>query len=139
MIVLDTNIISELGKASPDPNVADWASAISPDGLYLCTPVVTELAFGAVRKQMRDGNGRFQAVVHRLVEIDFAGRIMPFGTACAMLCGHLRAKRDALGRPASLADMMIAAICIQNGARLATRNVKDFDGLGLDLINPFER
>lgn len=138
MIVLDTNIISELGKASPDPNVARWASGLDPAALRLCAPVVAELAFGADRKRLRDGNAKFQAVLHRLVEVDFSGRILPFGAETALLCGQFRAKREALGRTATLADMMIAAICRFHGAALATRNVKDFEGLELKLVNPFE-
>ncbi len=68
----------------------------------------------------------------------YVGRILPFDLDAALENGKLRSVREAAGKPIGLADAQIAAICLVHGATLATRNVRDFDGLGLKLVNPFE-
>lgn len=73
-----------------------------------------------------------------IVDVEFAGRILPFDTVAAQTYGRLRAQRERRGRPIKDMDAMIAAICLVHGATLSTRNVRDFDGLDLKLVNPFE-
>jgi predicted nucleic acid-binding protein len=68
----------------------------------------------------------------------FRNRILDFDADAPVIAGTLRARRESTGRPFSIVDSMIAAICLINGATLATRNVRDFDGLDLKLVNPFE-
>lgn len=74
----------------------------------------------------------------RLVEHDYAGRILPWNAADAITTGNIRARREMSGFAITMQDAMIAAICLQQGATLATRNTKDFEGLDLRLVNPFE-
>lgn len=138
MIVLDTNVISELSKADPDATVADWFRRVDPLELYLCTPVMAELAYGGERIRLRNSSDRFLKALNGLLEDTFKDRVLPFDQRAALRFGAVRAAREAVGRPISVMDAMIAAICSVHGAALATRNVRDFDDLDLDLANPFE-
>jgi len=138
MIVLDTNVVSDVDRPRPDVFVRNWLESLAVSDIWLCAPVVSELAFGARRMILRHGNLRHEENLNRLVAERFAGRILPFDTAAALRFGALRADREAAGRTVALVDGMIAAICLTHGATLATRNVRDFADFGLDLINPFD-
>ena len=137
MIVLDTNIVSEADKPRPSEAVERWLKEQDQLSLYLCGPVVMEQVFGAEKYLLRNGSDRYLRVLSRVSE-HFGGRILDFNGAAPTVAGRIRAKRENIGRPMSILDAMIAAICLVNGAALATRNVRDFDGLDLRLINPFE-
>ena len=137
MIVLDTNVISEADKPRPNTALMQWIDRQQPSDLHLCSPVVMELAFGAERYLLRSDSDRYLRILARLEE-QFRGRIQPFSGSAPALTGRIRALREADGHAISVQDAMIAAICLVNGATLATRNVRDFDGLDLRLVNPFE-
>lgn len=122
MIVLDTNIISEASRPAPDPHLVAWLSDMPADRLYLTNITVTEFFYGGERFRLKTGSTRYVDVAMRLVEHDYAGRILPWNAADAI----------------TMQDAMIATICLQHGATLATRNTKDFEGLDLRLVNPFE-
>jgi predicted nucleic acid-binding protein len=138
MIVLDTNVVSEGDSLSPNGHALEWFARQDPLSLFLCSPVVMELSYGAEKFFARTGSRRhlrtFRAVTER-----FRGRILEFDGDIPATTGKLRAQRDRVGRPISIPDAMIAAICLIHGATLATRNVRDFDGLDLKLVNPFEK
>ncbi len=138
MIVLDTNIVSELIKSSPDRNVASWFLGKARTIVYLNDITIMEQSYGAERFYLKTGSDRYIRSLNRLLTDDFKGRVLAFEGDAPVLTGRLRAKRESLGRPISVADAMIAAICLFHGATLATRNVKDFEGLDLALVNPFE-
>lgn len=107
------------------------------DELRLCDIVLMEQAYGAERYRLKNGSDRYSQRLNNLI-VAYNGRVLPFDHTAAVLAGHLRAKREAAGRPVSVQDAMIAAICLSHAAMLATRNTKDFEGLDLVLINPFE-
>ncbi len=138
MIVLDTNIVSELSGIRPNELVFKWASGISIEQMFLCTPVVAELAFGAEIFFKRTGSDRHSRSLDEFLKKRFLGRVLPFGLEAALLAGAMRAKREATGRPVKPMEIAIAAIAKSNNATLATRNTRDFEGLDLKLINPFE-
>lgn len=138
MIILDTNVISQVLSAKGASPVRAWLSARAMQELYLCTPVIVELIYGAERIAHRQPSATLVARIEAMIAENFPSRVLPLDTQAALGAGRFRAKREALGRPVSIADSMIAGICLQNGAKLATRNIKDFDGLDMDLINPFE-
>ncbi|PSJ57856.1 type II toxin-antitoxin system VapC family toxin [Pseudaminobacter soli (ex Li et al. 2025)] len=138
MIVLDTNVVSEASKPSPSPAVLGWFQNQNLLELYLCGPVVMEQTYGAERYRLRTGSDRFIRVLDQLVHTQFRNRILEFDGGAPSIAGKLRAMRERRSRPVSLPDAMIAAICLVNDATLATRNVRDFDGLDLKLVNPFE-
>ncbi len=137
MIVLDTNVISEADKPNPNAALMQWLDRQQAHDLYLCGPVIMELAFGAERHRIRSGSDKYMRILARL-EGQFHGRIFEFDGQAPMVTGKIRARREATGRAISVQDALIAAICIVHGAKLATRNVRDFDGLDLGLVNPFE-
>jgi predicted nucleic acid-binding protein len=138
MIVLDTNIISELVKSSPDRNVVVWFRREAQSNLFLNSVVVMEQSFGAERFYLRTGSDRYIRSLENLLATQFRGRVLEFVEGTPVLSGRIRAKRESVGRPISVQDAMIAAICLSHDATLATRNTKDFEGLDLKLINPFE-
>ncbi len=138
VIVLDTNVISELERPTADEAVRDWYRKQLGGELYLTATTVAELAFGAQRIVLRNSSLRYQNALDALLVGTFKGKILEFRTPEALENGRIRSAREAAGRPIALNDAQIAAICLVHGATLATRNVRDFDGLGLKLVNPFE-
>jgi predicted nucleic acid-binding protein len=138
MIVLDTNIVSEPGRPRPEPRVLDWLNGLQGKSAWITTPTVGELIAGAVRFQLRTGSLRHLDRTRQIIEVEFADRILPFDTAAAQTYGRLKAERQQAGHQTNEVDAMIAAICLVQGATLATRNVKDFGELDLKLVNPFE-
>ena len=138
MIVLDTNVVSEISRLRPDGNVLDWLRRQDSASLSLTSPSVMEQSYGAERKLLRDGSDKYLRLFNDIVLVQFRGKVLPFTEPADRLAGQLRAQRERTGRALSIGDAMIAAICLSHGATLATRNVRDFEGLGLGLINPFE-
>lgn len=138
MIVLDTNVVSEFGLRAPSPNVRAWILRQEPTSLFLCAPVISEMAYGAERVRLRHGSDRYFGPLQILIEQRFRDRILPIDTETGRWHGIIRARREATGRPIGLMDALLAATCIVHGAALATRNVRDFADLDLSLINPFE-
>lgn len=138
MIVLDTNVVSEIAHDRPHENVAKWIARQDDFELFICIPVVAELAFGANRVLLRDRSAKFMIALDDLINVGFRNRILPNDVASARKYGELFAKRQGLGKPIGPMDAMIGAICLVHGATLATRNVRDFEGIGLKLVNPFE-
>jgi len=137
MIVLDTNIVSELEKPRPDVLMQNWFASVEIRTTYLCGPVLMEKAYGAEKYRLKSESERYIESLSRLRN-EYIERILPLDDVASELAGRLRALRDSIGRPISVPDAMIAAICLVHGATLATRNVQDFDGLDLKLVNPFE-
>ncbi len=138
MIVLDTNVVSEaFSRGGIDPRVLGWLNAQEPASLFLSTMVFAELWYGAhlVREPARR-EGLLQAIAR--VRGEYEGRILAFGETAAEFYGRIAATRRLAGRPIETKDAMIAAICMAHDATLATRNVRDFAGLDLAVVNPFE-
>lgn len=137
MIVLDTNVISDIFAHRPSERLHNWLNAQEGATLFLSTVVIGELYYGAylVHETVRR-DGLLQNIDR--VRRDFQGRIISFGDASAQAYGRITAARRHVGRPMETKDAMIAAECIVHGATLATRNVRDFEGLDLVLVNPFE-
>lgn len=138
MIVLDTNVISEVfSRPRSDAKVLNWLNAQEHAALFLTTIVFAELFFGAclVREPLRRED-LLQAVAR--VRAEYSGRTLTFGDTAAEIYGRISAARQVSGRPIETKDAMIAAICLVHDATLATRNLRDFDRLDLKLVNPFE-
>jgi predicted nucleic acid-binding protein len=137
MIVLDTNIVLELQRPQVSPAVSSWIASLDPSETFICGPVIMEQSYGAAAHRLRTGSGRYPRMFELLLA-EFAGRVAGIDVEIFGKAGTMRAQREAEGRHLSVGDAMIAAICLSHGATLATRNVRDFEGLGLDLVNPFE-
>lgn len=137
MILLDTNVISEIFRPRPDHKVISWIDAQPSSSLYLCTPVLAELRYGIERLPPSGRKQRLQEVIDQ-IEIDlYRDRILVFDASAAAACGRIAADREQKGEPMQQMDALIAAIATVHGAAIATRNMRDFDGLGIELINPF--
>jgi toxin FitB len=138
MILLDTNIVSEFIKAKPDRNVEAWLNSRPMEAHFICTPVIAELRYGSARLPQGRRKTALDEVFDRLETDVFAGRILDFDYAAARCYGPFRADRQNRGRAFSPMDIAIAAIAFTRGMMLATRNINDFDGLGVPLVNPFD-
>lgn len=138
MIVLDTNVISEINKPKPSDAVLQWFSNTGPNELFLSDVTVMELAYGAEKHFLKNGSNRYHPALDSLLKVHFRNRILRWVPDTGMIAGHLMARREMAGHMLAAQDAQIAAICLSHGATLATRNVKDFEGLDLPLINPFE-
>lgn len=138
MIVLDTNIVTEPWRKSPDARVIDWLNSQSPLVLYICTPVLAELWYGLERLDKGARKEALRQLVTRLEQEAYRDRILSFDSVAAAIFGHITAVRERAGRRMDALDATIAAIALSNGAALATRDVNDFSDIGLSIINPFE-
>ena len=137
MIVLDTNVISERLRIEPDPKVLLWLDSQPADVLYLCTPVLAEMQFGAAKLKPSARRRGLLNAISSLASDVFHGRILPFDVDAALAYGLICAERGALGRTIAPIDAMIAAIARSNNATLATRNTADFEQTGIKVLNPF--
>ena len=138
MIILDTNVVSEVWRPVPNAAVLDWLRSRPAASLYLCAPVLAELRYGIERLEAGRRRELLKVAVDRLEAEGYRDRILPLDSAAAAEFGRLAVKRERVGRRMQTMDTLIAAIAITNRAALATRDTKDFADLGLDVINPFE-
>jgi len=137
MFLIDTNVISELMRATPAPSVLSWFSTQDPTTLYLSAVTEAELRTGIAilpEGQRREG---LKAALDATISEDFEGRILPFDTDAAKAYAEIASIRRAAGRPIADADCQIAAIARAAGAIVVTRNLRDFEGCGVDLVNPW--
>lgn len=137
MFLIDTNVISELMRAAPAPSVLDWFSTQDPSTLYLSAVTEAELRTGIAvlpAGQRREG---LKAALDATIDEDFEGRILPFDTDAAKTYAEIAAGRRSAGRPIADADCQIAAIARATGMPVVTRNTRDFEGCGVDVINPW--
>lgn len=137
MIVLDTNVLSELMRPEPEPAVVEWVGFQPPLGVFTTSVTQAEILHGVLL--LPDGRRRRQLeeAARAMFEEDFAGRVLPFGSHDAGAYARIATRRQRDGRPISQFDAQIAAIARSTGATIATRNVADFDGCGVDVVNPW--
>lgn len=138
MIVLDTNVVSELMHETPAEPVRAWGRTVPAARRFLTAVTVAELSYGVARLPIGRRRDRMAEEVTAVVRDEFSDRILVFDVAAAERFGALVADRLTIGRPIGILDAQIAAVCLQHGASLATRNTRDFEDLGLTLINPWE-
>jgi len=136
--VLDTNVVSELMRPSADARVLERLSALDDSAWCITSMTEAELRHGLALLPARKKKQRLDAAMQALLMQDFAGRILAFDSAASVYYAQSMAMRAKAGRPLQVQDAMIAACCMAQVATLVTRNTKDFEGLGLALINPWE-
>lgn len=137
MFLLDTNILSAVMGTRPVPEVASWMTQQPADLLFTAAVCQAEILSGiAVLPKGRRREALEMAALSMFRE-DFAGRILSFDTDAAVIYAELFARRRSAGRPAAIADLMIASIARAHGASVVTRDTADFEGCGLALINPW--
>jgi len=137
VIILDTNVLSELTRQSPDQNVMSWLDALDATDVGTTSVTAAELFYGVARLPAGDRKAQLTGAVTGLIEDDLEGRVAPFDLAAASHYAVVVSDREKAGRPIAVADAQIAAICRNLRATLATRNTKDFSGTGVDLVNPW--
>jgi predicted nucleic acid-binding protein len=135
VIVADTNVLSETLRQRPDPAVMAWLAA-NENSIALTSITAGELLCGAYRLPRGRRRTRLVAQIDRLVTTA-GNRILAYDLAAARICGRLRADTTAEGRPRPEIDIMVAAIATVNDAAVATRNTRDFRGLGIEVIDPW--
>jgi hypothetical protein len=138
VIVLDTSVISELARQTPDPGVLSWLDPLEVSEVATTAVTAAELRYGVGR--LPDGHRRRELamVISGILAEDFHGRVLPFDERASARYADIVIGRERIGRPIGIADAQIAAICSDTGAILATRNVADFEETGIELINPWK-
>ncbi len=138
MIIVDTDVISELTRLAPAPEVVSWLDSLTADEVAMTAITAAELLYGVER--LPDGRRKTElsAAVHGLLGDEFQGRVLAFDKQAASRYAEIVSRRERLGRAIGVADAQIAAICSALGATLATRNTADFAEAGIDLINPWK-
>ncbi len=138
MIVLDTNVLSELVRETPDARVVAWLDGKSVAEIATTAVTAAEMLYGVARLPTGRRKVELEQAVRAMIDEDFRDRVEPFDRQAAAMYALVVAGRDGLGRPISVADAQIAAICRARDAALATRNTKDFQDTGIELIDPWQ-
>ena len=136
MIILDANLVSEPLKPKPDATVLAWLDRQAPETLFLTTITLAELQAGIEILPVGKRRTALQEVTTEVIA-QFEARVLPFDQECALAFGRVFAGTQAMGNPIHFGDCAIAAIAFRNGFTLATRNVRDYKGAGIELINPW--
>lgn len=137
MTVLDTNVLSELMKPRPAAKVLAWLAAKPTAALYTTSITQAEILHGVMLLPAGRRRSAFEAAVVSMFAEDFGGRILPFGSDAATAYADIAVDRRRAGRPISHFDAQIAAIARSTGAAVATRNVTDFEGCGVPVVDPW--
>jgi predicted nucleic acid-binding protein len=138
MIVLDTNVLSELMRPVPTERVVRWVAAQPATSLYTTTIAQAEILHGILLLPRGRRRTTLQAAAESMFNEDFDGRVLPFGSQSAVIYASIAVDRRRAGRPISQFDAQIAAISRSAGAAIATRNVSDYEGCGVTVINPWQ-
>lgn len=137
MILLDTNVLSALMQREPDAVVIAWLDAQPPESIWTTSITVFEVRFGLELLTAGKRRRFLEEAFAKAIEEDFENRVAVFDPAAATAAGRIAAERQRAGRPVEIRDVQIAGIAAARKATLATRNVRHFEGLGLDLVNPW--
>jgi predicted nucleic acid-binding protein len=138
MIVLDTNVVSELMRPAPARAVLAWFAGREAAGLYLSAVSEAELRRGVAILPEGARRAALSAALDAVVAEEFAGRVLPFDGAAAVAFAAVFAERRRAGRPIGFPDCQIAATARARGAAVATRNAADFELCGIEVVNPWE-
>ncbi len=137
MMVLDTNVLSELMKAAPSKRVSVWLGKHPASSLFSTTVTFAEILYGVALLAKGKRRRALEEAVHAMFEEDLHGRVLSFDSASARSYAEIVARRRRTGRPIAQMDAQIAAIAHSRGAALVTRNVVDFVDCGIELFDPW--
>ena len=137
MIILDTNVISALMRSEPDPGVVRWLDTLPPEFLWTTAVTVFEVQFGLEILTAGRRRRLLEAAFIAALKEDFEGRVLPFDQAAAKAAGSIAAERRRTGRTVEIRDVQIAGIAKARKAAIATRNLRHFEGFGVDLLDPW--
>lgn len=137
MIILDTNVLSEVMKPAPSPQVVHWFGQYPALRLFTTAITQAEILYGLELLPKGKRRSALQSAVTAMFAEEFAGRVLAFDSDAALVFPQIACARRALGRPVTQFDTQIAAIAYARGAAVATRNTDDFDGCGITVLNPW--
>lgn len=137
MIVLDTNVVSELMRAAPDRHVVAWVAGQPAAGLFTTSITQAEILHGIMLLPAGKRRAAIALAAEAMFEEDFDGRILSFASDATHPYAQIAIARRSAGRPISHFDAQIAAIAYAAGAGVATRNTLDFEGCGVRVVNPW--
>ena len=137
MLILDTNLVSELMRVRPEPGVLAWIAAQPMSDMAITVVSMMEIRFGI--NLLPEGKRRIELDrrFSQLLAQGFEDRVLAFDRSAADACAGIRATRQRTGRPVSTEDAMIAGIAKAHGATVATRDEEGFGGCGVPIINPW--
>ncbi len=138
MIVLDTNVLSELMNSKGSLVVRQWVAAQPINNFFTTTITQAEILYGIALLPPGKRQTELAQASELMFAEDFGGRILPFDEIAAIAFARIASNRRRMGKPISQADAQIASICYTRQATLATRNVSDFEGCDITIINPWE-
>lgn len=137
MILLDTNVLSALMRREPERAIVRWLDGLPPESVWTTSVTVFEVRLGLEILATGRRRRRLEEAFTRALEEDFENRVAIFDRPAAEAAARLAAERRRAGRPVEIRDVQIAGIATARKASLATRNLKHFEELGLDLIDPW--
>lgn len=138
MIVIDTNVISELMRPQPSASVLQWFTAYSSCDLFVTSITLAEVRYGLRVMPMGKRRVEMTNTFERYIDEAFDQHILDFTDSSAHIYAEIAGCRKEMGIPISIADGQIASIALQESYALATRNITDFQACGLELIDPFD-
>lgn len=138
MIILDTNVLSELMKSQPDLVVVEWVDAQPEPELFTTSITEAEIFLGVELLSRGKRRDALLAAAEKVFAADFGERILGFESQSARAFSKISAHRRRLGKPISQADAQIAAIAQVRRAKVATRDLRDFADCDVELVNPWE-
>lgn len=138
MILLDTNVLSELMRPTPDPHVVRWLDARPAGEVWICAVTIAEIRLGILRLPVGKKKTLLLDLAEQMFQEDFHDRCLPFDCEAAFEYSVIVDQRNRQGHPISVEDAQIAAIAKTAELSLTTRNIKDFSDIeGLTLLNPW--
>lgn len=137
MIILDTNVVSELMRPLPSEAVVRWVGAQPASGLYITSIAQAEILHGILLLPAGKKRRAIQEAAESMFAVEFNGRVLAFDGDATRAYAIIAADRRRAGRPISQFDAQIAAIAVTARAALATRNLSGFEGCGLKIVNPW--
>ncbi|MGQ0673453.1 MAG: type II toxin-antitoxin system VapC family toxin [Hyphomicrobium sp.] len=138
MILLDTNVVSAIMRLPLEPMVQAWLDRQDRNSLFTSAPTLFEIRFGIEKQPHGRRRRELEEIIDTLIKPMFNTRIIDFGSAAAEAAARIRASQIKRGLNPDIPDSQIAGIALHADVPLATRNTRDFKGLGIPLINPWE-
>ena len=137
IVLVDTNVVSELIRKAPDPAVEAWAADHTLEDLFFSAIGEAELRYGAAILPTGRRRETLVSDIERMLRDAFEDRVLPFDSAAARAYADIAAMRRFSGRPVPPADCQIAAIARSRDMAVATRNVRDFDDMNIEIVDPW--
>ncbi len=136
-VLLDTNVLSELIRKTPDPVVEAWAAGHALEDLYFSAVGEAELRYGAAILPAGRRRTSLVSDIERMLSDAFDGRVLPFDSSPARAYADIAAMRRSAGRMIPPADCQVAAIARSRDMAVATRKVRDFEDIDIEIVNPW--